>query len=85
MKACTTSFSKTLVFCKQKRTVCDVYFHLKHAVKSTKFVTMYHASLSSETRYHVSSVFSSVESQLRCLVSTIAFGMVRLGKTSGDC
>lgn len=80
MKICVNddavAFPKTLIFCKHKRTVCDVLFHLRRAVKSSEFVTMYHASLSEETKQHVFSVFSSAHSQLRCLVSTIAFGMV---------
>ena len=39
---------------------------------------MYHASLSDETKKHVFSMFASSRSSLRCLVSTIAFGMVSL-------
>ncbi len=81
MKACSdnlTSFPKTLIFCKQKKTVCDVYFHLRHMLKSASLLAVYHASLSAETKEHVSSLFSSTDSQLRCLVSTIAFGMVSI-------
>lgn len=70
------NFPKTVIFCPQKRTVCDVYDHLKSAAKSASFINVYHASLSDETKEHVYHSFSCVGSQLRCLISTVAFGMV---------
>ena len=50
-----------------------MYEYLKVASKST-YVTMYHASISDETKEAVYSAFAS--GRLCCLVSTIAFGMV---------
>lgn len=54
--------------------MCHVYQFLKSASKTQ--VTMYHASLSNETKEAVYSKF--VAGSLSCVVSTIAFGMVRL-------
>ena len=66
-------YPKTVIFCKRKETVCAVYEYLKVASKSS-YVTMYHASISDETKDAVYSAF--VSGRLCCLVSTIAFGMV---------
>ena len=79
MKSCCNplSFPKTIIFCRQKRTVCDVYDHITRSLKCKSLVTVYHASLSAETKEHVYHSFCGERSQLRCLVSTVAFGMVR--------
>ena len=37
---------------------------------------MYHASLTKETRQHTYMLFRDPGSQLRCIIATIAFGMV---------
>ena len=68
------TFPKTVIFCKRKQTVCSVYQYLKVASKASEYVTMYHASLSDETKEAVYS--SYVSGRICCLVSTIAFGMV---------
>ena len=43
-------------------------------------VSMYHANLSGETKAFIYNQFNSIQSDLRCLVCTIAFGMVRRTK-----
>lgn len=48
---------------------------MKCAAKAPACVTMYHASLSDETKEAIYSKF--VSGNLCCVVSTIAFGMVR--------
>ena len=51
------------------------YFFLKSAVASHPVrVDMYHASLTEETKMEVRGLFSG-QSVLKCLVSTVAFGM----------
>ena len=76
LKACSDprQYPKTVIFCKRKETVCAVYEYLKAASKSSSYVTMYHASISDETKGAVYSAF--ISGRLCCLVSTIAFGMV---------
>ena len=37
---------------------------------------MYHASLTKETRQHVYRLYCDPGSELRCVITTIAFGMV---------
>lgn len=39
-------------------------------------IGMYHASLTKETRQHTYMLFRDPDSQLRCIIATIAFGMV---------
>lgn len=68
-------YSKTVIFCKRKETICSVYQYLKVSSKSA-YITMYQASISDETKEHVFSLF--VSGCLCVLVSTIAFGMVGL-------
>ncbi len=65
-----SSTVKTVIFL---QTVCDVLFHLRQAMKSDSFSTMYHASLNDETKEQVFTTFSSSDSQLRCIVSTVAW------------
>ena len=40
-------------------------------------IGMYHASLTKETRQHTYRLYRDPGSQLRCIIATIAFGMVR--------
>ena len=43
---------------------------------SDTWISVYHASLSDETKEHVYNLFSYVGSELRCVIWTVAFGMV---------
>ena len=72
-------FPKTLIFCKTKAQ-CVKIFNVLTAVSAYKsLVSMYHANLSGETKASLYNRFASVQSDLRCLVCTIAFGMVSNG------
>lgn len=66
---------KILIYTLTKNSACKVYEMLSKSVHSTQCVTMYHASLTPATKRHIHSEFQK-DGALRCLVSTIAFGMV---------
>lgn len=70
-------FPKTIIFVQTKTIACKVFSLLKAAsVSVPDRVDMYHASNTEGTKVQVHRDFSG-QTQLRCLVSTIAFGMVR--------
>ena len=56
--------------------MATIYQFLRKVAKSRSYVSMFHASLTEETKRAVYDDFTSHSSQLRCLVGTIAFGMV---------
>ena len=72
------SFPKTLIFCKTKMQCVNVYTMLCSISPHKGLVSMYHATLSEETKVFLYRQFSASQSDLRCLVCTIAFGMVSL-------
>ena len=53
-----------------------LYHHLQKESANKDFVGMYHANLTSNTKLAVYSDFRRIDSSLRCLVATVAFGMV---------
>ena len=63
-----SSLPKTVIFCSKKETASSVYRFLHCSDKSS--VTMYHASTDKE------GCIQWIVSHIRCLVSTLAFGMV---------
>lgn len=66
---------KTIIFAPTKTSVCKIYSMLaKHSVDN-KYIRMFHASLTPSTKAVCVVDFKS--GRIRCLVSTIAFGMVR--------
>lgn len=65
---------KTVVFAPTKNTVCRVYRMLSEHASKKKFVGMFHASMAASTKALCVTDFKS--GIIRCLVSTIAFGMV---------
>lgn len=67
---------KTIIYCHTKDSACKVYSFLKKASKAKHAVDVYHASLSELHKTFVQSAFQSTTSEIRCLVATIAFGMV---------
>ena len=70
-------FPKTIIFVQTKAIACKIFSLLKAATLSVPSrVDMYHASNTESTKAQVRRNFSG-HTQLRCLVSTIAFGMVR--------
>ena len=66
---------KTIIYTLTKNSACKVYEMLRKSVHNSHCVSMYHASLTPATKAHVHSEFQ--KGTLRCLVSTVAFGMVR--------
>lgn len=78
MKSCSSpeDFPKTLVFCKTKRQCVKIFSLFAQASKHKSLVSMYHATLSEETKTFLYCQFTATQSDLRCLVCTIAFGMV---------
>lgn len=70
-----TGAPKMLIYTLTKNAACKVYDMLSKSVHSSQCVSMYHASLTPATKTHMHSEFQK-NGTLRCLVSTIAFGMV---------
>ena len=84
MRSCSSpeDFPKTLVFCKTK-SQCVKLFNIFTAMSTHKgLISMYHATLSEETKAFLYRQFTARHSDLRCLVCTIAFGMVSNGTNS---
>ena len=72
-------FPKTLVFCKTKSQCVKIYTMFMAVSSHKGLVSMYHATLSDETKAFLYRQFTARMSDLRCLVCTIAFGMVSKG------
>ena len=72
---CPQDFPKTLIFCQTKEITSKIYTYLSCYQRDR--TGMYHASLTKETRQHTYRLYRDPGSQLRCIVATIAFGMVR--------
>ena len=70
------SIPKTLIFCRWKETAANIYCFLSYSAACREHVSMYHASLTEHSKREIYIHFSSRFSRLRCLVATIAFGMV---------
>lgn len=67
---------KTIVYTLTKNDACRVFAFLKSAARDKKCIGMYHANLTESTKTSVFNEFSQPSSRMRCLVATIAFGMV---------
>lgn len=72
---------KTIIYCQTKDNACKVFSFLKKASKAKHAVGVYHASLSELHKTFVQTTFQSSTSELRCLVATVAFGMVCKNKS----
>ena len=70
-----SSIPKTLIFTTTKNIACRVYSFLSSAAANRQYIGMYHASLTNETKQQLRLEFAG-QTTLRCLVATIAFGMV---------
>ena len=68
---------KTLIFCKTKAQCVKISNMLTKVTAHKGLTTMYHATLSDETKKFIYYNFITAGSDLRCIVCTIAFGMVR--------
>ena len=67
---------KTLVFCRTKEAAVNMYRLLLQSSSRRDYVSMFHASLTKATKQAIQHNFQSPTSALRCLVATVAFGMV---------
>ena len=66
-----------IVYVHTKDVAWKVYHFLQGASATQCYVGMYHASLTQHTKSSIYCEFRSTTSSLRCLVATVAFGMVR--------
>ena len=66
------SVPKTIVFVQTKTMACKVFASLHRSAVGREHINMYHASL----KEYVRTEFAKSGSKLRCLVATVAFGMV---------
>ena len=73
MKCSPSDIPKVIVYVPTKNTACKVYHFLRAAFPNKKSVGMSHADLTQATKY---SVYEKSCSVVRCLVATIAFGLV---------
>ena len=70
------SIPKTIIFFNTKALVLRAYTYLRNQAYQKHYVGAYHSSLTDETKQFISHSFSSSTAEMRCLCSTIAFGMV---------
>ena len=69
--------TKMLVYAQTKNAACKVYEMLSKSVQNKRSVSMYHASLTPATKKQLHADFRHDSGDLQCLVTTVAFGMVR--------
>ena len=68
---------KSIMFCQTKDAAVKIYRHLiAQAACSEEYVGIFHASLKQKTKSEIQHRFQLPSSTLRCLIATIAFGMV---------
>ena len=67
---------KTIIFTQSKDLACKIAYTLQQSAAKKNYVGVYHASLTQHTKCAIQEGFSSATSSLRCLVATVAFGMV---------
>ena len=67
---------KMIIYTQTKDVTCKVFSHLRKSAPKKHWIGMYHASLTEKTKIFMQRQFQNNESQLRCLVATIVFGMV---------
>ena len=70
------SIPKTLVFTQTKDSAWKVFHVLQRAAVKNEYVGMYHADQAERTKLFIQRGFSNPHSDMRCLVATVAFGMV---------
>lgn len=72
---CPDDIPKTLIFTKTKKDACRVYGSSVRHARDKKYVSMFHASQAQSTKS--ARINQLTCGSLRCLICTIAFGMVR--------
>lgn len=68
--------AKTIVYAHTKDAAWKLYHVLQKSVLRKSCVAFYHADLTQETKSYTYQNFLSASSTIKCLVATIAFGMV---------
>ena len=71
-----STIPKTIIFSGTKELTVKAYHYLKSAASFPHYVGAYHADLTQHSKHFVLQQFMSSSSEMRCLCSTIAFGMV---------
>ena len=86
LKMCSNpqNFPKTLIFCKTKSQCVRVFNVITKICGSRRMISMYHASLSEETKQSLRVQITNIL-DMRCLVCTIAFGMVSCSPYQRAC
>ena len=69
------SISKTIIFCADQNIACKLYGWLLQNTAMKGVGSMYQANLTGTTKREIQCMFQKA-SNLRCLVATVAFGMV---------
>ena len=67
---------KIIVYVLTKNMACKLYHFFKSSSSNKQSVGIYHASLTQAFKSSIYQEFSSSTSSIRCLVATVAFGMV---------
>ena len=67
---------KMIIFCQSKDAAVKIYRFLSGSAYRKESVSMFHASLTQNTKRVIQEKFQSSTCILRCLVATVAFGMV---------
>ena len=75
LSSTTSEIPKTLIFTQTKKSACKLFCLLTNSSSKRGAVGMYHASLTSETKLYCQRDFAK-DGSIRCLVATVAFGMV---------
>lgn len=67
---------KMLVYVQTKDMAWRLYSHMQREAAKRCYVGVYHANLTQTTKSIVYQDFRSSGSSMRCLIATVAFGMV---------
>ena len=76
---------KTVVYTQTKDYACKVYGLLCASTHTRKGVGLYHAAMSKSNKLITHQQFSTSNSSIRCLVATIAYGLVYLYSSAQCC
>ena len=75
------SIPKTLLFAQTKNAACRIYQMLNQAAVKKDYVGMFHADLTKQTKVSMQQAFSGVQSDMRCLIATIAWYVLAIYPT----
>ena len=72
----TAQVPKSIVYTQTKNSACKIYRLLSASALNRKRVGLYHADISKSNKAFTHHEFSRADSDLKCLVATIAYGLV---------